>query len=78
MRLTGRVRTLERASGVAGPCPLCRGRGRGDAVLVRNGLMERQPRGCPRCGKVGTVKRIILGDGGDERAAWPGGQGARA
>ncbi len=77
MRLAGRVRSLERRSGVNAPCRTCGGRGRPGTVLEIDGRPAREPRGCVSCGRLSTLKRIILSGGGDPavaaamRAAWP-------
>ncbi len=77
MRLSGRVRSLERRTGVVGPCRVCGGRGHPDAVLEVDGRFTREPRGCMACGTLSSLKRIILDSHGDAevaarfRAAWP-------
>ncbi len=63
MNLNGRIRKLERRLGVSGPCSTCGGRGRGALILIDEENppdKPPEPRGCPECGKVSSIKRIIL------------------
>ena len=62
MRMNNRIRKLERAAGITGPCPLCGGRGRGCVVFSVDGAdLDNQGRtGCPACGKERVVKRIVM------------------
>lgn len=71
MRLGNRVRRLERAVGVTGPCPACGGAGRGRIAVSLNGadLEPAAPRGCGRCGKERVWKRVVVEGLGDEQAA---------
>ncbi len=77
VRLSGRVRSLERRSGVNAPCRRCGGLGLPGVALEIDGEPTRGPRGCPDCGRLSSLKRIMLTSGGDPalaaemRAAWP-------
>ncbi len=77
MRLTGRVRSLERRSGISVPCRRCGGRGHPGTGLEIDGRPAREPRGCVSCGRLSSLKRIVLSSGGDPAAAaatpaaWP-------
>ena len=63
MSLKGRIAKLERRLGVSGPCSTCGGRGRNSVIVIdeRNPPDKLpEPSGCPECGKLRSVKRIIL------------------
>ncbi len=63
MSLNGRIGKLERRLGVSGPCSTCGGRGWGAVVLIDEENppdKPPEPKGCPECGKVSSLKRIIL------------------
>ncbi len=63
MSLNGRIAKLERRLGISGPCSTCGGRG-WDAVVVIDEEnppdKPPKPKGCPECGNVSSLKRIIL------------------
>ena len=71
MRLSGRVRTLERRRGVGAPCPGCGGEGRPCYQVVIEPTPAPEPEGCPVCGKVGTVYQTVFArdDGKEEGRA---------
>ena len=59
-RLSGRVRSLERRTGVNAPCGECGGAGQDQFQVVFEPETPPPPRGCPRCGKVGTVYQTVF------------------
>ncbi len=63
MSLNGRIAKLERRLGVSGPCSTCGGRGWGAVVVIDEENppdKPPEPKGCPECGNVSSLKRIIL------------------
>ena len=60
MRLSGRVKSLERRTGVGGPCPACGGRGSCGSAIRINGVELKRHGGCTRCGRFSTIKTIVL------------------
>ena len=58
MNLMGRLRAIERGSGLTGPCRSCHGRGGGGWVAIR-GDEPVPDRLCRRCGKPGPPPKII-------------------
>lgn len=76
MRLSGRVKSLERRVGAGAVCRVCGGRGHPGIAMVINGAEHSRSGGCLRCGLLSCLKRIILNYGTDAeaeeaRAAWP-------
>jgi hypothetical protein len=57
VRLAGRLKRLERRVGDHGPCP-CGGRW-SEVLAVKSPDDPTPPKGCPSCGKVGTVKVLV-------------------
>ncbi|UCD74187.1 MAG: hypothetical protein JSV91_10395, partial [Phycisphaerales bacterium] len=57
-----RVKRIEQKLGVTGPCPVCGGKGWPAVVLDKGKEDPVDPTGCPQCGKVSAVRRIILSD----------------
>ncbi len=63
MSLNGRIAKLERRLGVSGPCSTCGGRGWSAVVLINEKNppdKPPEPKGCPECGTVRSLKRIVL------------------
>ena len=58
--LRQRLNRIERAAGLKGPCPVCGGRGRHTVAVIEVGDDREYPEGCPRCGRLASVKWIIL------------------
>lgn len=58
--LSGRVARLERAAGIRGGCPECGGAGRHALQVILTPEPPREPVGCPRCGKISVLKRLII------------------
>ena len=58
MNLMGRLRAIERRSGLTGPCRSCLGRGGGGWFSMR-GNEPAPERPCPRCGKLGPPSKVI-------------------
>ncbi len=58
MNLMGRLRAIERRSGLTGPCRSCHGRGGGGRFTIR-GDEPVPERPCWRCGKLGPPAKII-------------------
>ncbi|GMV70183.1 MAG: hypothetical protein DYG93_07735 [Leptolyngbya sp. PLA2] len=59
MRTRARIERLERKRRER-PCALCGGHGHDEVLLQEEGEPEVEPRGCKACGRVRTVRRIIL------------------
>ncbi len=59
MRTRARIERLERKRRER-PCDACGGLGRCEVLLQEEGEPEAEPRGCKACGRVRTVRRIIL------------------
>ena len=79
MGLVGRVKRVERAMGLSGPCPKCGGHGRVVVTFQAPGEPEPQPEGCPVCGSIVHIRFVTLSEDqleavgaqrrrGDERA----------
>lgn len=68
MRLSGRVKTLERRSGAVGPCPQCGGQGMCGTAMRINGVEHARYGGCPRCGRFSSLKVVVLNYESQERA----------
>lgn len=62
MNLSARLKALEARIGNKGPCQNCGGRGHWAVVLSESPTDPVDPKGCPTCGKVAGIKRIILGE----------------
>ncbi len=67
MSIRSRVAALERTTGICGPCATCGGRGANSVILrgETSGAKPQplaEPEGCPECGRVGHVTRIVLVD----------------
>ena len=58
MNLMGRLRAIERRSGLTGPCRSCHGQGGGGWFSIR-GNEPAPERPCPQCGKLGPPSKII-------------------
>ena len=74
MRLTHRVKRIERAVAPTGGCRVCHGKGPMPPVLVwrqDEGEPEPQPPLCSACGlrPQGSLKIIVLGDPGESSHA---------
>ena len=64
MGLAGRVKRVERAMGLTGPCWKCGGAGRFVVTMEEPG--DPQPEGCPECGGLVHVRILMLDDEGVE------------
>ena len=78
MRLSGRVKTLERRIGVNAVCPVCAGRGHPGSAMRINGVEHGLCGGCVRCNKMSGIKVIVLDYETEEeaeqaRSMWPPG-----
>ncbi len=64
MNLAGTLRRLEQKAGIHGPCPRCRDLGWGVSVTVSSPeeIPNLEGKGCPLCGKISSIKRIVLLD----------------
>ena len=60
MRLSGRVKTLERRTGVNAACPKCHDLGVCGTAMWINGVELSRHGGCQRCGRFGSLKVIVL------------------
>ena len=58
MGLAGRVKRVERAMGLSGPCPKCGGHGRVVATFQEPGEPKPQPEGCPVCGSFVHIRFV--------------------
>ena len=63
MSLNSRLLSLERNLGADDNCPRCDGRGWSAVVVVASLDDPGNPEGCPVCGKVSCVKRIVMASG---------------
>ena len=68
MRLSGRVKTLERRTGVNAACPKCLGRGHCGTAMLINGVELGRHGGCIACGRFCCIKRIVLNYDTEEEA----------
>jgi|GEM_PF-5294264 len=67
MSVRTRLAKVERELGVNGAgCPVCGDAGHPAVVLEDRGRVS-ESGGCPRCGRVSVVKRIVLDDDDEER-----------
>ena len=58
MGLASRLKRVERAMGLSGPCPKCGGHGRVVVTFQAPGEPEPQPEGCLVCGSIVHIRFV--------------------